>query len=1010
MAGNGKHTSAHHNLKASLCSRSPVADTGDVYVVPKWFLDNHISTPSELETIGPKLVLIEKETADHEKEDDKSSNEEAAKDIPPESDAVKAEVAKPIADATDEESRSGTTPAQSESQSQTVGANKSDDAASVTIEVDQSKAKDATINKKTAKTVADTTKNHVANQTKASDVDESTDDASEKPSGETKSDETATIIKAENSAESTLSQPKDQVTVIEDTNSEADNGVEDKKTPNAEIKPISEEEQIGGSLAGQEFKIELSKTTYAALRDAAASIFVPDEEKRSVPPGLLLRGSKTGSFDVLASIVRHVAGDLKATLVTLDSFILEDLAWQIDHDLAEEAAKAPPPVPVAVVKPNVWLSLTAPPPPPPPAPVSDSGYDSDEKKSEADEETQAGGTNDNDQDTADSREIEDEEENGNQSALSRYFFGTDSKSEEAQACLDEAVSTLMEAVKRKASSGAMSTSTETENDNPKPARILLHLRGLNYTMEDGTTTSDRLAKFLKAINKWQDVSCRVATILDLGTDRSPFNLTSAGACTCSSCVATRPKVTAKEEEVRKELGIDAATVFDFDADFFRKHRPYYQEKGSPLKQDVNTRLIRQNLRKTLPKRVKAEFADPAYAWDFVYEDDKYPFMGEHLLTEDKLKQLATQLKGRALEKDFLDLDDLKAVLARVSEKKDIKKESKDEKKSDKDKSAEFKKRLDKIRDECDTYETGLIDCVVDPGTLESSYDDVILEQELKDNIHYLVNVSRLRFEGNTHRLLKKLQIKGALFYGPPGTGKTHLCRAVAKSSGSNMLMIDAADIEQKYVGESEKTIKAVFSLARKLHPCILFIDEVDSLFRHRQDDDKPWVRNNLTLFLQGMDGLTADNKSPFVIVASNRPQDLDEAFLRRLPQKVLFKLPAADERKSIVQLHVKPEDLDDSISIEDIVSKTKGYSGSDLNNLCQSAAWIWMREQLPTGQKAEETVISKPLKLTKAHFTKALEQIKASVSEHSQKEYEGFARRFNPGGVPEETSVSHLYI
>ena len=148
-------------------------------------------------------------------------------------------------------------------------------------------------------------------------------------------------------------------------------------------------------------------------------------------------------------------------------------------------------------------------------------------------------------------------------------------------------------------------------------------------------------------------------------------------------------------------------------------------------------------------------------------------------------------------------------------------------------------------------------------------------------MRHLIRISRLRFEGSPQILLDSARIKGSLLYGPPGTGKTQLVRAMASDSHSNMIAITAAGIEDKYCGESEKRIAAAFSLARKLSPCILFINEVDPLFYRRSSYDASWRRGNLTQFLQEMDGmvLASDKDAPFVIGTTNHPMDLDEAFI-----------------------------------------------------------------------------------------------------------------------------------
>lgn len=277
--------------------------------------------------------------------------------------------------------------------------------------------------------------------------------------------------------------------------------------------------------------------------------------------------------------------------------------------------------------------------------------------------------------------------------------------------------------------------------------------------------------------------------------------------------------------------------------------------------------------------------------------------------------------------------------------------------------------------------------------IETTFDDVIIDEETKETIKHMVSLSTFKPEAASESLLKHIHISGAMFYGPPGTGKTHLSRAIAKASGSSMLSIDAATIESKWVGETEKSIKAAFSVARKLHPCVLFIDEVDSLFYRRGCGDKSWERSRLAQFLSEMDGLSKSDKAPFVVVATNRPQDLDDAFYRRLPHKIFFKLPDLTSRAKILKIYLKKEDLDPQVDIETLATATKGYSGSDLRSFCAMAAMTWAIEQT-NKVSAEER--SNKMNLTVAHFAKALKKIRPSVSPKNLQDFAEFAKRYNP--------------
>lgn len=219
-----------------------------------------------------------------------------------------------------------------------------------------------------------------------------------------------------------------------------------------------------------------------------------------------------------------------------------------------------------------------------------------------------------------------------------------------------------------------------------------------------------------------------------------------------------------------------------------------------------------------------------------------------------------------------------------------------------------------------------------------------------------------------------------------------------------MLSVDYASIQGGIVGEAEKMIRAAFSLAAKLSPCVLFIDEVDSLFYRRSSGDKSWERSAITQFLVEMEGLSQNAEAPLVVVATNRPWDLDEAFLRRLPQKFHIQLPDQDSRAAILRLFLKRDDLDPAVDIDGIASVTKGFSGSDLKNLCAEAALVWKIEQVkldslygtmsPTFSTARKA--PKRLRLEVDHFTAAFERMQPNKTEELSEQLERFARRFNP--------------
>jgi SpoVK/Ycf46/Vps4 family AAA+-type ATPase len=280
------------------------------------------------------------------------------------------------------------------------------------------------------------------------------------------------------------------------------------------------------------------------------------------------------------------------------------------------------------------------------------------------------------------------------------------------------------------------------------------------------------------------------------------------------------------------------------------------------------------------------------------------------------------------------------------------------------------------------YEKKLMSGLVDSKQIKTTFADVHAPAETIAALRLLTSLSLVRPEAFSYGVLATERITGCLLYGPPGTGKTLLAKAVAKESAANMLEVSGASINDMFVGQSEKNVRAVFSLAKKLSPMVVFIDEADALLASRSGTTKPAYRETINQFLREWDGMS-DTKA-FIMVATNRPFDLDDAVLRRLPRKILVDLPLQPDREAIISLLLKDEQLDDSISLADLSSKTSLYSGSDLKNLCVAAAMAAVQEENEEAAKhSYSTPYVYPVKRTlqKRHFDKALREIGASISE-----------------------------
>ncbi len=156
--------------------------------------------------------------------------------------------------------------------------------------------------------------------------------------------------------------------------------------------------------------------------------------------------------------------------------------------------------------------------------------------------------------------------------------------------------------------------------------------------------------------------------------------------------------------------------------------------------------------------------------------------------------------------------------------------------------------------------------------------------------------------------------KGVLLHGPPGCGKTMIARATAREAGARFINLDGAAIQDKWYGESQKLVGALFSLARKLQPTIIFIDEIDSLLRMRDSRDHEATAMIKAQFMQLWDGLSAEaegaefNSATVVVMgATNRPKDVDRAILRRMPATFHVGLPDYNQRKAILGQILKME-------------------------------------------------------------------------------------------------------
>jgi len=225
--------------------------------------------------------------------------------------------------------------------------------------------------------------------------------------------------------------------------------------------------------------------------------------------------------------------------------------------------------------------------------------------------------------------------------------------------------------------------------------------------------------------------------------------------------------------------------------------------------------------------------------------------------------------------------------------------------------------------------------------------------------------------------------RGILLFGPPGCGKTLLAAAVATEIDANFYSIDAASIMSKWLGEAEQNVAKLFGSARKSatdgKPAIVFVDELDSLMGNHSNEVGGEIRVK-NQFLKEMDGIVDKGKAlhVYVIGATNKPWDLDWAFIRRFQKRILVPLADHGTRLSMLKLYSSNLQIATDVDLDELARLAEGFSGSDIRDVCQSAQLSLIGEFFETGKAMDKE--AKPRALTMADFRQILEERKPSVS------------------------------
>ena len=251
----------------------------------------------------------------------------------------------------------------------------------------------------------------------------------------------------------------------------------------------------------------------------------------------------------------------------------------------------------------------------------------------------------------------------------------------------------------------------------------------------------------------------------------------------------------------------------------------------------------------------------------------------------------------------------------------------------------------------------------DIGALEEA------KQELKEAVEW-----PLKF-GKVFDHMNAKPPKGILLYGPPGTGKTLLAKAVATESEANFIAVKGPEFLNKWVGESEKAVRETFRKARQASPCVIFMDEIDSIAPERgTGGDSNVTERVISQMLTEMDGLEGlDNV--VVIAATNRPDIMDPALLRpgRFDKSIYIGPPDKDSRKSIFGIHTGKRPMAEDVDLDDLAEKTEGCTGADIAAICNEAVMNAVR-RLVAGGKAPTDEEVAACKVEAADFEKAMDK------------------------------------
>lgn len=276
-----------------------------------------------------------------------------------------------------------------------------------------------------------------------------------------------------------------------------------------------------------------------------------------------------------------------------------------------------------------------------------------------------------------------------------------------------------------------------------------------------------------------------------------------------------------------------------------------------------------------------------------------------------------------------------------------------------------------------------------------NWEDVGALESIREELEYAI-VEPIR-NPDLYKSVGVNAPSGVLLWGPPGCGKTLLAKAVASESQANFISVRGPELLNKYVGESERAVRQVFTRARASVPCIIFFDELDALVPHRDDTNSEVSSRVVNTLLTELDGV-GDRQGIFVVAATNRPDMIDSAMMRpgRLDKQLMVELPSPDERVSILKTVTRTSPLAQDVDITGIAhdERCRNFSGADLSALTREAAVYALKKHIKS-RRLGAPIASEPSQvlISNEDFNEAFKKVRPSVSDMEREKYRMLQQR-----------------